>query len=326
MQRLSTCSSRRNSFNRFMLHYNFPAVPASRINSFVAPAAAKWPTAFLLARPRPKPASRRERELSPMPMRLVFSDIPRIQRFSSSMATVLRPVSLPALNDAGVPMKLPARWGIAMGLVGWRGPQVFDSQRNSAGAEDHYGDMDLKSRARATASPLCNMDIKVLGHQHANECAPSSPRAPAQRSPSGKSLDIMEKRLHEGLKKVPPTLPALFKRKSLRTNLDLIGCRAGKKIAPSSKPRPVKNRRPRRRPSVHTSLHRGAGGDAALACAAMSPPKQPKIGKNLSCAEVLVSPSPSFGAFVELFPGYRRPSCTSGVNPPSHPHPPDVRD
>src|SRR5881397_2774191 len=133
MQRLEVFEG--EAKKRFMLHYNFPPFSvgevaflrgagrreighgalAERAISTVLPTEDKWPYA----------------------MRVV-SDILE-SNGSSSMATVCGAAL--SLMDAGVPLKAPVA-GVAMGLV--KEGEQYAILTDIAGAEDHYGEMDIK--------------------------------------------------------------------------------------------------------------------------------------------------------------------------------------
>src|SRR2546426_4403750 len=144
-----------DTFQRFMLHYNFPPFSVGEVKFLRGPGRREIGHGALAERALlnllPAEAD------FPYAMRLV-SDILE-SNGSSSMATVCGG-SL-ALMDAGVPLKAPCA-GIAMGLV------VSDNNKYSiltdiAGAEDHYGDMDFKVAGTRAGITALQMDIKVLG-------------------------------------------------------------------------------------------------------------------------------------------------------------------
>ncbi len=134
MQRLDLLFEK-DTFKRFMLHYNFPPFSVGEVKFLRGPGRREIGHGALaeraLANLIPSDAE------FPYAIRSV-SDILE-SNGSSSMATVCGG-SL-ALMDAGVPMKAACA-GIAMGLV------VEDNKyailTDIAGAEDHYGDMDFK--------------------------------------------------------------------------------------------------------------------------------------------------------------------------------------
>ncbi|MEA3058318.1 MAG: polyribonucleotide nucleotidyltransferase, partial [Sphingomonadales bacterium] len=123
------------SYQRFMLHYNFPPYSVGEVGRFGAP-------------------SRRETGHGKLAWRAIHPMLPSMEEFpytirvlsditesngSSSMATVCGG-SL-ALMDAGVPLKRPVA-GIAMGLI--LEGKDFAVISDILGDEDHLGDMDFK--------------------------------------------------------------------------------------------------------------------------------------------------------------------------------------
>jgi polyribonucleotide nucleotidyltransferase len=142
------------SYQRFMLHYNFPPYSVGEVGRFGAP-------------------GRREVGHGKLAWRSLHPVLPTVEEFpytirvladitesngSSSMATVCGG-SL-ALMDAGVPIKAPVA-GIAMGLI-LEGDK-FAVLSDILGDEDHLGDMDFKVAGTANGITSLQMDIKVAG-------------------------------------------------------------------------------------------------------------------------------------------------------------------
>ncbi|MFP5329228.1 MAG: polyribonucleotide nucleotidyltransferase [Alphaproteobacteria bacterium] len=142
------------SYQRFMLHYNFPPYSVGEVGRFGAP-------------------SRRETGHGKLAWRAIHPMLPSIEEFpytirvlsditesngSSSMATVCG-ASL-ALMDAGVPIKRPVA-GIAMGLI--LEGKDFAVISDILGDEDHLGDMDFKVAGTSEGVTSLQMDIKVAG-------------------------------------------------------------------------------------------------------------------------------------------------------------------
>jgi len=142
------------SYQRFMLHYNFPPYSVGEVGRFGAP-------------------SRRETGHGKLAWRAIHPVLPSAEEFpytirvlsditesngSSSMATVCGG-SL-ALMDAGVPIKSPVA-GIAMGLI-LEGDD-FAVISDILGDEDHLGDMDFKVAGTENGVTSLQMDIKVAG-------------------------------------------------------------------------------------------------------------------------------------------------------------------
>src|SRR5438477_3200219 len=142
------------SYQRFMLHYNFPPYSVGEVGRFGAP-------------------SRRETGHGKLAWRALHPMLPSMEEFpytvrvlsditesdgASSMATVCGG-SL-ALMDAGVPLKRPVA-GIAMGLI--LEGKDFAVISDILGDEDHLGDMDFKVAGTSEGVTSLQMDIKVAG-------------------------------------------------------------------------------------------------------------------------------------------------------------------
>jgi polyribonucleotide nucleotidyltransferase len=142
------------SYQRFMLHYNFPPYSVGEVGRFGAP-------------------GRREVGHGKLAWRALHPMLPSIEEFpytirvlsditesngSSSMATVCGG-SL-AMMDAGVPLKRPVS-GIAMGLI--LEGKDFAVISDILGDEDHLGDMDFKVAGTSEGITSLQMDIKIAG-------------------------------------------------------------------------------------------------------------------------------------------------------------------
>jgi polyribonucleotide nucleotidyltransferase len=142
------------SYQRFMLHYNFPPYSVGEVGRFGAP-------------------GRREVGHGKLAWRALHPMLPGMEEFpytirvlsditesngSSSMATVCGG-SL-ALMDAGVPLKRPVA-GIAMGLI--LEGKDYAVISDILGDEDHLGDMDFKVAGTSEGVTSLQMDIKVAG-------------------------------------------------------------------------------------------------------------------------------------------------------------------
>jgi len=142
------------SYQRFMLHYNFPPYSVGEVGRFGAP-------------------GRREVGHGKLAWRAIHPMLPGMEEFpytvrvlsditesngSSSMATVCG-ASL-ALMDAGVPLQRPVA-GIAMGLI--LEGKDFAVISDILGDEDHLGDMDFKVAGTTDGITSLQMDIKVAG-------------------------------------------------------------------------------------------------------------------------------------------------------------------
>ncbi|MBV9905365.1 MAG: polyribonucleotide nucleotidyltransferase, partial [Alphaproteobacteria bacterium] len=142
------------SYQRFMLHYNFPPYSVGEVGRFGAPGRREVGHGKLAWRAlHPMLPTKEE---FPYTIR-VLSDITE-SNGSSSMATVCGG-SL-ALMDAGVPLKRPVS-GIAMGLILEGSDYAIIS--DILGDEDHLGDMDFKVAGTSEGVTALQMDIKVAG-------------------------------------------------------------------------------------------------------------------------------------------------------------------
>lgn len=140
------------SFERFILHYNFPSYSVGEVKPLRAPGRREVGHANL--------ASRSLRQVlpdeNPYTIRIV-SDVLE-SNGSSSMATVC--AGSMALMDAGIKIK-NAVSGIAMGMIS-------DGERivvlsDILGDEDALGDMDFKVTGTQNGITGCQMDIKIDG-------------------------------------------------------------------------------------------------------------------------------------------------------------------
>ncbi len=140
------------SYEKFILHYNFPAYSVGEVKPMRGPGRREVGHANLAARAL-RPVLPDE---MPYTLRIV-SDIME-SNGSSSMATVC--AGSLALMDAGIKIKAPVS-GIAMGLIS-------DGQRVAVlsdilGDEDALGDMDFKVTGTEKGITACQMDIKIEG-------------------------------------------------------------------------------------------------------------------------------------------------------------------
>ena len=142
------------TFQRFLLHYNFPPFSVGEVKFLRGPARREIGHGNL-ARRALQPLLPSEEEFA-YTIRCV-SDILE-SNGSSSMASVCGG-SL-ALMDAGVPMKAHVA-GVAMGLVKEDARTAILS--DIAGLEDHEGDMDFKVAGTRKGITALQMDIKVTG-------------------------------------------------------------------------------------------------------------------------------------------------------------------
>ncbi len=144
------------TFQRFMLHYNFPPFSVGEVKFMRGPARREIGHGNLA-----------RRALAPMlPPQEDFAYTIRIvsdileSNGSSSMASVCGG-SL-ALMQAGVPLQ-SAVAGVAMGLVTGAHASEVAILSDIAGMEDHEGDMDFKVAGTRKGITALQMDIKVAG-------------------------------------------------------------------------------------------------------------------------------------------------------------------
>jgi polyribonucleotide nucleotidyltransferase len=142
------------SYERFMLHYNFPPYSVGEVGRFGAPGRREVGHGKLAWRALKGVLPTHEE--FPYTIR-VLSDITE-SNGSSSMATVCGG-SL-SMMDAGVPLKRPVS-GIAMGLI--LEGKDFAVISDILGDEDHLGDMDFKVAGTSEGITTMQMDIKIAG-------------------------------------------------------------------------------------------------------------------------------------------------------------------
>lgn len=192
---------------RFMLHYNFPPFSVGEVKPL-------------------KGAGRREighgnlaeralkfqippEEVFPYTIRIV-SDILE-SNGSSSMATVC--AGSLAMMDAGIPIQKTVA-GIAMGLIKEEEKVVILS--DIIGAEDHYGDMDLKVAGTRDGITAVQMDLKVKG------ISTDILRAALEQARQGRFqiIEIMEKTIDKPRPDISPYAPRMI---TIKIDTDMIG-------------------------------------------------------------------------------------------------------
>lgn len=139
-------------YKNFILHYNFPPFSVGEARMVRGPSRRDIGHGNLAERSLQEVLP--DREEFPYTIRVV-SDILE-SNGSSSMASVCGGTL--ALMDCGVPIKRPVA-GIAMGLVVEGDQSVVLT--DIAGAEDHFGDMDLKVAGTQKGITGLQMDIKT---------------------------------------------------------------------------------------------------------------------------------------------------------------------
>ncbi|MFY0626895.1 MAG: polyribonucleotide nucleotidyltransferase [Reichenbachiella sp.] len=145
-----------SGFNKFFLHYNFPAFSTGEARPNRGPGRREVGHGNLAWRAI-KPMLPQDDD-NPYTIRVV-SDILE-SNGSSSMATVC--AGSLALMDAGIPIKSPVS-GIAMGMISDAKSGKYAILSDILGDEDHLGDMDFKVTGNDNGITACQMDIKVDG-------------------------------------------------------------------------------------------------------------------------------------------------------------------
>ncbi len=140
-------------WNRFMLHYNFPAYSVGETRRMMGPGRREIGHGALARRAVHPVVPQKD---YPYVVRVV-SDITE-SNGSSSMASVCG-ASL-AMMDAGVPTKAPVA-GIAMGLI--KEGERYAVLSDISGDEDHLGDMDFKVTGTRAGVTAFQMDTKIKG-------------------------------------------------------------------------------------------------------------------------------------------------------------------
>ncbi len=145
-----------NGYNKFLLHYNFPAFSTGEARPNRGVGRREIGHGHLAMRSLRKvlPAD----DQNPYTIRIV-SDILE-SNGSSSMATVC--AGTLALMDAGIKIKAPVS-GIAMGLISDSKTGKYAVLSDILGDEDHLGDMDFKVTGTTKGIVACQMDLKVDG-------------------------------------------------------------------------------------------------------------------------------------------------------------------
>jgi polyribonucleotide nucleotidyltransferase len=145
-----------NGYNKFILHYNFPAFSTGETRPNRGPGRREVGHGNLAMRSLKQVLPPDEE--NPYTIRIV-SDILE-SNGSSSMATVC--AGTLALMDAGVKIKAPVS-GIAMGLITDEKTGKYAILSDILGDEDHLGDMDFKVTGTTKGIVACQMDLKING-------------------------------------------------------------------------------------------------------------------------------------------------------------------
>jgi len=201
------------SFNKFILHYNFPGFSTGEVRPNRGPGRREIGHGNLAHRALKKvlPAV----EDNPYTVRIV-SDILE-SNGSSSMATVC--AGSLALMDAGIKIKAPVT-GIAMGMISDAESGKYAILSDILGDEDHLGDMDFKVTGTADGITACQMDIKIDGLSY-EVLAKALAQAKAGRL---HILKEIKKTLSEPRENLKPNAPRLI---SFKIDKEFIGAVIG---------------------------------------------------------------------------------------------------
>ena len=274
------------SYERFMLHYNFPGFATGECKPDRSPGRREIGHGEL-ARRALLPLIPSEAEF-PYTIRVV-SDIME-SNGSSSMASVCGG-SL-SLFDAGVPMKAACS-GIAMGAISGDGKFVVLS--DIMGLEDHLGDMDFKLTGSRQGITAFQMDVKLKTGIPLDILRQAIAQATRGRL---HIMDHMEKTIAEPNKNVSRFAPVIFK---MRIPVDKIGMLIG----------PGGKNIKRITESTDTKIDIQEDGTVTIAAGNGDKLDQAKSEIEMITAEAevgkvykgkVVSIQP-FGAFVEILPG-----------------------
>jgi len=145
-----------HGYNKFILHYNFPAFSTGEVRPNRGPGRREVGHGNLAMRSLKQVLPTGDE--NPYTIRVV-SDILE-SNGSSSMATVC--AGALALMDAGVKIKAPVS-GIAMGLITDEKTEKYAILSDILGDEDHLGDMDFKVTGTEKGIVGCQMDLKING-------------------------------------------------------------------------------------------------------------------------------------------------------------------
>jgi len=274
------------SYERFMLHYNFPGFATGECKPDRSPGRREIGHGEL-ARRALMPLIPSEAEF-PYTIRVV-SDIME-SNGSSSMASVCGG-SL-ALFDAGVPMK-GACSGIAMGAISGNGKFVVLS--DIMGLEDHLGDMDFKLTGSRKGITAFQMDVKLKTGIPLDILRQAIAQATRGRM---HIMEHMEKTIAEPKKQVSRYAPVIFKMKIAVDKIGALIGPGGKNIKRITETTGTKIDIDEDG-TVSIAAANGDKLDAAKAEIEMMT-AEAEVGKIYKGKVVSIQP---FGAFVEILPG-----------------------
>jgi len=274
------------SYERFMLHYNFPGFATGECKPDRSPGRREIGHGEL-ARRALMPLIPSEEEF-PYTIRVV-SDIME-SNGSSSMASVCGG-SL-ALFDAGVPMKAACS-GIAMGAISGNGKFIVLS--DIMGLEDHLGDMDFKLTGSRKGITAFQMDVKLKTGIPLDILRQAIAQATRGRM---HIMEHMEKTIAEPRKQVSRFAPVIYKMKIAVDKIGALIGPGGKNIKRITETTGTKIDISEDG-TVSIAATNGDKLDAAKAEIEMMT-AEPEVGKIYKGKVVSIQP---FGAFVEILPG-----------------------
>ncbi len=187
----------KESFKRFMIHYNFPPFSVGEVAPLRGPGRREIGHGSLGEKALRYVVPSKDE--FPYTIRVVSEILE--SNGSSSQATICGAIL--SLMDAGVPIKSPVA-GIAMGLI--KENEKVAILTDILGDEDHLGDMDFKVAGTRNGVTALQMDIKIAG------VTDDILRKALAQAKEGRIviLDIMIKTISEPKKELAPNAPQII--------------------------------------------------------------------------------------------------------------------
>ncbi|MHB1680077.1 MAG: polyribonucleotide nucleotidyltransferase [bacterium] len=187
----------KESFKRFMIHYNFPPFSVGEVAPLRGPGRREIGHGSLGEKALRYVVPSKDE--FPYTIRIVSEILE--SNGSSSQATICGATL--SLMDAGVPIKSPIA-GIAMGLI--KENEKVAILTDILGDEDHLGDMDFKVAGTRSGVTALQMDIKIAG------VTDDILRKALAQAKEGRIaiLDIMLKTINEPKKELAPNAPQII--------------------------------------------------------------------------------------------------------------------
>ncbi len=187
----------KESFKRFMIHYNFPPFSVGEVAPLRGPGRREIGHGSLGEKALRYVIPSKDE--FPYTIRVVSEILE--SNGSSSQATICGAIL--SLMDAGVPIKSPIA-GIAMGLI--KENEKVAILTDILGDEDHLGDMDFKVAGTRNGVTALQMDIKIAG------VTDDILRKALAQAKEGRIviLDIMLKTISEPKKELAPNAPQII--------------------------------------------------------------------------------------------------------------------